>query len=93
MLEEATRVILIRHGETAWNRAARIPGHTDISLSALELRLVGGDPRLQRLDQPGQRGGLEDALGRRLAAQQAQHGVARVAQHDDVGTGLGFEAI
>ncbi len=37
MLEEATRVILIRHGETAWNRATRIQGHTDIPLSPLGL--------------------------------------------------------
>ena len=37
MLEEATRLILIRHGETAWNRATRIQGHTDIPLSPLGL--------------------------------------------------------
>ncbi|WP_367269799.1 histidine phosphatase family protein [Roseateles sp.] len=37
MLEEATRLILVRHGETAWNRATRIQGHTDIPLSALGL--------------------------------------------------------
>ncbi len=37
MLEQATRVLLIRHGETTWNRATRIQGHTDIPLSALGL--------------------------------------------------------
>ena len=37
MLEEATRVVLIRHGETTWNRATRIQGHTDIPLSELGL--------------------------------------------------------
>lgn len=37
MLEQATRVVLIRHGETAWNRATRIQGHTDIPLSPLGL--------------------------------------------------------
>ena len=37
MLEQATRLILIRHGETTWNRAARIQGHTDIPLSPLGL--------------------------------------------------------
>ena len=37
MLDEATRLILIRHGETAWNRATRIQGHTDIPLSPLGL--------------------------------------------------------
>ncbi len=37
MLEQATRLLLIRHGETAWNRETRIQGHTDIPLSALGL--------------------------------------------------------
>ncbi len=37
VLEQATRLVLIRHGETAWNRATRIQGHTDIPLSALGL--------------------------------------------------------
>ncbi|RZL35234.1 MAG: histidine phosphatase family protein [Rubrivivax sp.] len=36
-MEQATRVILVRHGETAWNRATRIQGHTDIPLSELGL--------------------------------------------------------
>lgn len=30
----ATRVLLIRHGETAWNRVKRIQGHLDIPLAA-----------------------------------------------------------
>lgn len=37
MLEQATRLILVRHGETTWNRATRIQGHTDIPLSPLGL--------------------------------------------------------
>jgi 2,3-bisphosphoglycerate-dependent phosphoglycerate mutase len=37
VLEQVTRLILIRHGETAWNRATRIQGHTDIPLSPLGL--------------------------------------------------------
>lgn len=35
MLDQATRLIVIRHGETPWNRETRIQGHTDIPLSAL----------------------------------------------------------
>ena len=30
----STRIIAIRHGETAWNASARIQGHTDIPLNA-----------------------------------------------------------
>jgi len=37
VLEQATRLLVIRHGETAWNRATRIQGHTDIPLSPLGL--------------------------------------------------------
>ena len=32
--EGATRVIAVRHGETAWNAELRIQGHTDIALNA-----------------------------------------------------------
>ena len=28
-----TQLVLVRHGETAWNRESRIQGHTDIALS------------------------------------------------------------
>jgi probable phosphoglycerate mutase len=31
---QVTRILAVRHGETAWNRDARIQGHTDIALNA-----------------------------------------------------------
>ena len=30
---QVTRILAVRHGETAWNRDTRIQGHTDIALS------------------------------------------------------------
>ena len=30
---EATRIIAIRHGETAWNVGGRVQGHLDIGLN------------------------------------------------------------
>lgn len=33
-MQSPTRIIAIRHGETAWNADARIQGHTDIPLNA-----------------------------------------------------------
>jgi probable phosphoglycerate mutase len=51
VLEQATRLILIRHGETPWNRETRIQGHTDIPLS--ELGLAQADLLAQALaDEP-----------------------------------------
>ena len=39
----STRILLVRHGETAWNREQRIQGHVDIELNAL------GQQQAQRL--------------------------------------------
>jgi len=36
-MEEATRLIAVRHGETAWNVDTRIQGHIDIGLNATGL--------------------------------------------------------
>ena len=33
-MQEPTRIVAIRHGETAWNVDTRIQGHLDIPLSA-----------------------------------------------------------
>lgn len=42
MLDQATRIVAVRHGQTAWNADARIQGHTDIALDA-----VGHDQALR----------------------------------------------
>ncbi len=34
-MTEATRILAIRHGQTAWNADGRIQGHTDIALDAV----------------------------------------------------------
>ena len=34
-MNDATRILAIRHGQTAWNAAARIQGHTDIGLDEI----------------------------------------------------------
>ena len=41
MIDQATRILAIRHGRTAWNADGRIQGHTDIGLDALGLWQAG----------------------------------------------------
>jgi len=48
-----TELLLVRHGETDWNRAHRIQGHADIELNALGLRQAEATGRAlagERLD-------------------------------------------
>lgn len=52
-MSEATRILLIRHAETDWNREARLQGHTDIPLNATGLeqaRRLGAALQGERLD-------------------------------------------
>lgn len=52
-LDTCTQVLAIRHGETEWNRAQRIQGHTDIALSELghaQARKLGFALREQPID-------------------------------------------
>lgn len=52
-LDSSTQILAIRHGETEWNRAKRIQGHTDIALSDLGLaqaRLLGRALQDQAID-------------------------------------------
>ena len=37
MLDSSTRILAVRHGETAWNRETRIQGHIDIPLNPIGL--------------------------------------------------------
>jgi len=51
--DSVTRLVLVRHGETAWNRETRIQGHTDIPLSDhghWQARQVGAALRDEGID-------------------------------------------
>jgi probable phosphoglycerate mutase len=84
--EGATRVIAVRHGETAWNAALRIQGHTDIELNergrwqaaqlAQALADEAGARRLQQRPAARARDGAGLAAGAGLAVQR-RAGAAR----------------
>ena len=52
-LDSSTRILAVRHGETAWNRETRIQGHIDIPLNPiglLQARRVGAALQDEKID-------------------------------------------
>ncbi len=71
-MDRATRICLIRHGQTAWNAATRVQGHLDIALDAT------GQAQAERLGAALAGEGLQVLYSSDLArARATAQGVAR----------------
>jgi 2,3-bisphosphoglycerate-dependent phosphoglycerate mutase len=78
-----TRIVLIRHGQTAWNVQGRIQGHTDIELNALGRAQAA---RLaQALHDEGLNAVVSSDLQRALSTAQALADPLGLAVHADSG--------
>ena len=74
-----TRFIIVRHGETHWNVASRIQGHTDSELTATGQRQA--DALARRLERESFDSMVSSDLGRALTTARI---IAARTRHDPV---------